>query len=146
MQWNVTVGYQLSWENMNRMEFDSWIPTVMGKYEWNGMWQLVSNSIHIFPWQLRCSLFGPPVYYISNPDQACFKLQFVNKTRKQENWGMVRDGEGWGALDQLEFLRFNPWVPNFLVASNQFGYSFQSTQKLGYLKMWMSSRLSTMSN
>ena len=30
MQWNVTVGYQLSWENMNAMEFDSWIPTVMG--------------------------------------------------------------------------------------------------------------------
>jgi hypothetical protein len=33
----VTVGYQLSWENMNRMEFDSWISTAMGKYEWNGM-------------------------------------------------------------------------------------------------------------
>jgi hypothetical protein len=40
------------------------------------------HSIHIFPWQLRCSLFGPPVYYISNPDQACFKWQFFNKTIK----------------------------------------------------------------
>ena len=24
MEWNVTVGYQLSWENMNGMECDSW--------------------------------------------------------------------------------------------------------------------------
>ena len=57
------------------------------------------HSIHIFQkllWQLRCSLFGPPVYYISNPDQACFKWQFVNKTIKlrNEEWGVRNVGCG----------------------------------------------------
>ena len=68
----MTVGIQLSNSILFIFSHDSWYPTV------------TFHCIHIFSWLLRCSLFGPPVYYISNPDQACFKWQFVNKIKKTE--------------------------------------------------------------
>ena len=64
-------------------------------------------------------LHSPPLY---TSDVIC-QLIYIMLFRKNPNPTILKY---W----------FNLWAPNFLVASDQFGHSFQSAHKVGYPKRW----------